>query len=553
MTCFERWDQGDGNDDWRVVCNGVVEFGKPFQLIHVGTNAALHSHNVDYPCFHKEQQVTGCPHPAYIHDNNVFWKISEHTLHTALHMALLFIDQSTNDEVHVEEEIFFAILRSCPKAAQVRDPDGRLPLSICLNNGGTEEYTAALIDAYPEARRDPEIASLLYSKATSLHLAMENNVPLETVTDLLSTDPESALQRNYTGETPLQFGLRFGAPAPILAVLARNSDAARLPWKAWKHFALPCSGMSPLGYAMMTNASSDVVLSLLEAYPQAVIEADEFQKYPLHYGVENHQDAQIITVVTGLRSKFNVGPLCDGNSNTPLHLAMRHNRPLEVVQALLTFPHDSEVPDDSGNLPLHVGMAANASVESIKAVLYSYKGAAATRNKRGETPLHVGMKSQARDEAIAIVLEAHPRAASMEAPDGGETPLELGVKHNASKYAMAIVLHAYPRAARRLSEEEVEAMKELGILTRHEMGRAFADRPNGEDKLGASRLARAVVDIHTRKIEDAMLPSNIAVYAGLACCCVLSPRSAPDIQSTLPYCRMGQRQVFCKEQDAGSF
>ena len=46
-----------------------------------------------------------------------------------------------------------------------------------------------------------------------------------------------------------------------------------------------------------------------------------------------------------------------------------------------------------------------------------------------------------------------------------------------------------------------------------EQGRSFDDQPFGADKLGIGVLAESIVKIHCPDHKDAMVPSNIALYA----------------------------------------
>ena len=70
VTCYGHDESGDDNDNWRVECDGMLQPGSPFRLIHVNTNHALHSHDQTYP-FSDQQQVVGFRD----RDNNDFFKV----------------------------------------------------------------------------------------------------------------------------------------------------------------------------------------------------------------------------------------------------------------------------------------------------------------------------------------------------------------------------------------------------------------------------------------------------------------------------------------------
>ena len=57
VSCYQADEAGDGNDNWRVECNGELNKGEAFRLVHVSTNGALHSHTRKYP-FIDQNEVT---------------------------------------------------------------------------------------------------------------------------------------------------------------------------------------------------------------------------------------------------------------------------------------------------------------------------------------------------------------------------------------------------------------------------------------------------------------------------------------------------------------
>jgi len=71
VTCFAEGKAGDENDNWRIECGGHLNFGERFRLIHVKTNCALHSHDIQYPF--GQQEVTGFAG----RDDNDYWQVGE--------------------------------------------------------------------------------------------------------------------------------------------------------------------------------------------------------------------------------------------------------------------------------------------------------------------------------------------------------------------------------------------------------------------------------------------------------------------------------------------
>lgn len=72
VSCFQKHQQGDKNDNWRVECRGNLDRSDHFKLIHIDTNGALHSHTHKYS-FIDQQEVT----TFLKRDNNDNWKIED--------------------------------------------------------------------------------------------------------------------------------------------------------------------------------------------------------------------------------------------------------------------------------------------------------------------------------------------------------------------------------------------------------------------------------------------------------------------------------------------
>lgn len=72
----------------------------------------------------------------------------------------------------------------------------------------------------------------------------------------------------------------------------------------------------------------------------------------------------------------------------PLHLAMRHNAPLSLVDSLIqAYPKALQCRDTYGNLPLHIAILSNCRHSVIKLLILEFPKALHIENESGMTPL----------------------------------------------------------------------------------------------------------------------------------------------------------------------
>lgn len=145
---------------------------------------------------------------------------------------------------------------------------------------------------------------------------------------------------------------------------------------------------------------------------------------------------------------------------TPLHIALAHRPPLEVVESIISsmkscilIPEESQ--DVRGWTPLHVAAAHFADVEVIARLLQgeSLVMPAIVRDEKGRTALHLaasaifGGKRRSKQQyewnryrTMALLMEAHPESIHI-ADDEDMTPFEYGKDNSLNNMAMSRMEH----------------------------------------------------------------------------------------------------------------
>lgn len=110
---------------------------------------------------------------------------------------------------------------------------------------------------------------------TQLHLAMENNCPIEKVEALLALYPDAAKEKDSWGNFPLHCGMRWRAPAAcVMAVLKAYPAAAS---------GVSKSGSTPLHYGIRFKAPLESIHAVLNEHSGAATMKDQAGYTPLDY------------------------------------------------------------------------------------------------------------------------------------------------------------------------------------------------------------------------------------------------------------------------------
>lgn len=247
-------------------------------------------------------------------------------------------------------------------------------------------------------------------------------------------------------------------------------------------------GALPLELGLLNNASEDVILKLLEQYPEAAkkpcASGGDLGEYPLHVALRQGASERIVKKLVEGCSKddweetgvFSPGRhMADGCHLLPLHMAIQsdvapdmksgiidlllHSRCpidardpvtgysaldvvlstqpianeifLSIYQKLLEVrPKIAEEPGKNGQRPLHIAVVHNAGQAIIDKLCTVAPSVLTTYDVDLRLPIHLAVSCGASFAVVKSLL-AHNRETLLKTDGQGKTPLQLAVSHNA--------------------------------------------------------------------------------------------------------------------------
>jgi len=129
--------------------------------------------------------------------------------------------------------------------------------------------------------------------------------------------------------------------------------------------------------------------------------------------------------------------------NVPLHTAISHNAPINVIQALVfAHPPMCAYRNKFGNTPLHFALWKNKGKDSLEVVSFLinyYPGATRIANNTNSYPLHWAAKFKAPVSIIQLVYKSFPQAVRKK-NNKDETPLDLAISKFGKNHPVIAVL-----------------------------------------------------------------------------------------------------------------
>jgi hypothetical protein len=191
-----------------------------------------------------------------------------------------------------------------------------------------------------------------------LHVAVQEGAPVQVVRMLLELYPKAAGRRAKFSFWVLGTKTRKGRWRSPVSTLVGHKE-------------LLYHDHMPIHTAAAVSAPKDVIDALAEYNPQS-FETRARGLLPLHIAIQNHAAKETVQALLHHNSKaaFLRTDTSLKNIRLPLHLAMIHNAPVDVVSLLMNaYPGAVDEVDAWGHRPVHYGLSSHSSLDVVRNLL----------------------------------------------------------------------------------------------------------------------------------------------------------------------------------------
>jgi hypothetical protein len=278
-----------------------------------------------------------------------------------------------------------------------------------------------------------------------LHLAIRRKAPLSVIRGLLDANPDAITKQEYFGMLPLAVACHSGSPLEIVRELWQAHPSAIEK--------TDIAGMLPLHLACSSHTlRMDVIMFLLETYPQGMEHKDSKGQAPLMYIQHSgHPHQRLLETEFGrgveywaatkptegslarllakgkwettedlIRQRLDSHPeeaskwvKIWGKRLLPIHLACVVKAPVSIVQKLAeVYPFGLSVPcrDEHDMLALHLACQFASVPSVVEELIRSLPEAAKIPDRDGLLPLHVACSETLSSQVVELLVEAFPDA-----------------------------------------------------------------------------------------------------------------------------------------------
>lgn len=270
-----------------------------------------------------------------------------------------------------------------------------------------------------------EAARLDCRGRTCLHVACTKNPPEHVVMALiravsLRRREAVLLERDKHGSTALSIAVASGCSLQVVSRLLLHSGASSRAASISDH-----NGHVPLHIACKgyTHDRRDVVVKLLECYPDAARRECNYGRTPVHEAIDCKAPVDLVKLLIQASPEVVIMNGCGLN---PLFLAIRSRAPPEVIIALVNAnPAATLMRDRRHGLPLRRAVERNLPLHVLSALISSPDVVLDGESDTKHTILHTLLEcGYPREEVLRLLVEAAPQVAVCRGRNG-QSPLAM--------------------------------------------------------------------------------------------------------------------------------
>jgi hypothetical protein len=215
--------------------------------------------------------------------------------------------------------------------------------------------------------------------------------------------------KSILGGNPLLNEIANGQWERALTMVNANGNLVR-KWSVAPSLTggVAASDILPIHQACtMSDVTVQFLESLLWAYPESIRKRETgFRRIALHIAVRARCSNEVIMYL--LEKYPEAASTSDVLGRVPLHYAISNHSPMDIINSLIsTCPASSRASDNLGWTPLHVAANCARSAEMVETLVQCGSESVVSATKKGNTPLMVVQMSLGpdRDLIAAILIE----------------------------------------------------------------------------------------------------------------------------------------------------
>mmetsp|Transcript_20149 Transcript_20149/g.46958 ORF Transcript_20149/g.46958 Transcript_20149/m.46958 type:complete len:917 (+) Transcript_20149:116-2866(+) len=329
-------------------------------------------------------------------------------------------------------ELCSTVLNVFPEAATVKSRD-LYPLHFCLMNGVPHRLLVQILRAHRAAAGVPTWEGKL-----PLHIAIENNCDVRTISVLLAAYPEAMLKKMTNQQTVLEYALQAKRPVTTLECLLDGGADRKVSKRA-----LASARASAMGRCCVITSDSGSAMQWLSRHGH---HHGQLNAKKLHVMVQWCEEEAISVEVDPSQKVSTLKQEIQRLKKVPAtiqRVSFEGRQLLDDVEieryhippnnTLLARPH-SDI--------LAIALANGAHEDLMLKLIGLNTRFAMEDDRNGHLPLHIAIKNRASESVVLKLLEANGRAARV--PQAGASklpyPLHLALKYGYSLQVIRTIL-----------------------------------------------------------------------------------------------------------------